>query len=230
MKKIRKKWDILVGITGFREKDWKIKIGQIKKLKIKEAALFLERFNQSQRKKIYRALLDSGLKFIPLVHITNDAEVEELAFLESKFKTKCFNFHEKGFAFLNKWKGFEKKIFLEMNYDDFISKKVAVEKIGGFCIDLSHFKAAQEKQSKEFNYVYLKKNKSKFLCNHLNGYSENKGSDMHTVKSVKNFEYLKTLPKFVFGKFIALEMENDILEQVRYKKYLTILLNKILNK
>ncbi len=221
---------ILFGITGFRESDWTDKLKQIKKLGSKEASLFLERFNQSQRKKIYRALLDSGLKRIPLVHVCNDMEVEEFAFLESKFKTACFNIHEKGFAFLGKWKGFEKKIYLEMNTDDFISNKVNVEKIGGFCVDLSHFKVAQTKKSKEFDYIRLMRLKSRFLCNHLNGYSGKKNSDLHTVKSLRDFEYLKTLPKFIFGKFIGLEMENDIFAQLRYKKYLVNLLNKSFNK
>lgn len=221
---------ILVGITGFQENDWKSKISQINKLKIKEASLFLERFDQAQRKKIYRALLDSSLKKIPLVHARNDMEVEEFVFLESKFKTKCFNFHEKGFGFLHKWKGFENKICLEMNYDDFLSKKIKMEKIGGFCIDLSHFKVSKEKQSKEFDFIYLNKNKSKFLCNHLNGYSENKNRDLHTIKNIKDFNYLKTLPKFIFGKFIGLEVENSIIQQIKYKKYLVKFLNSIFGK
>jgi len=221
---------IIPGITGFREKDWKEKLSQINKLKIKEAALFLERFDQTQRKKIYRALLDSSLKRIPLVHARNDMEVEEFAFLESKFKTGCFNFHEKGFGFLHKWKSFEKKICLEMDYNDFISKKVKVEKIGGFCVDLSHFKVAQERQSKEFDFIYFKKNKSKFLCNHLNGYSKNKNRDIHTVKSLRDFDYLKTLPEFIFGKFIGLEMENNIFQQLSYKKYLVKFLSGIFDK
>jgi len=221
---------MLVGITGFQEKDWKSKLAQINRLKIKEAALFLERFDQTQRKKIYRALLDSSLERIPLVHARNDMEVEEFVFLESRFKTKCFNFHEKGFGFLHKWKGFDKKIFLEMDYNDFISKKVKIEKIGGFCVDLSHFKVAQEKQSKEFDFVYLKKNKSKFLCNHLNGYSKRENRDTHSVKSVKEFDYLRTLPKFIFGEFIGLEMENSIFQQLIYKKYLVKFLGDIFSK
>jgi hypothetical protein len=53
---------ILLGITGTEDKDWQDKLESLKKLRVKEAALFLERFNQSQRKNIYRALFDSGLE------------------------------------------------------------------------------------------------------------------------------------------------------------------------
>jgi len=211
---------ILLGITGAKEKDWQDKLKDLKKLRIKEAALFLERFDQGQRKKIYRALLDSTLKKIPLVHIRNDMEVEELVFLEEKFKTKYFTIHESSFNFLKKWPGFEKKLYLEMNANNYISQKVIVEKIGGFCVDLSHFRIAITSWTKEFDYTYFRKEKAIFACNHLNGYSEKKNTDLHAVKSLKDFDYLKTLPNFLFGKIIALEMENSIPQQIKFKKFL----------
>jgi hypothetical protein len=39
------------------------------------------------------------------------------------------------------------KLYLELNYDGFLSKSVKVNKIGGFCIDLSHFKTTEKKLS-----------------------------------------------------------------------------------
>jgi len=117
-----------------------------------------------------------------------------------------------------------------MNADNYVSPKVVVEKIGGFCVDLSHFKVAQTRWTKDFDYVYFRKLKPYFCCNHLNGYSSKMNTDLHAVKSVKDFEYLKTLPKFVFGKVIALEMENGVSEQLRYKKYLVKLLNNLFSK
>ncbi len=218
---------ILLGITGISEKDWKDKLKDINKLGITEAALFLERFNQTQRKKIYRALLDTTIKKIPFCHLRNDMEIEELVFLENRFETRYFNIHEKGFGFLEKWPGFEKKLYLEMDANDYISQKVVVEKIGGFCVDLSHFKIAQTSWTKEFEYTYLKKEKVNFPCNHLNGYSEKENTDLHTIKDLKDFDYLKTLPKFLFGKVIALEVENSISQQIKFKKYLVKLLSDL---
>lgn len=210
---------ILLGITG-EKNDWEEKMNDISKLGISKAALFLEKFDQGQRKKIYRALLDSTLKNIPLCHIRNDMEIEELVFMEAKFKTKYFTVHESSFSFIQKWKGFEKKLFLEMNYDDSVPRKVVIERLGGFCIDLSHFKVAQKNFSRDFEYVYYKKAAAKFSCNHLNGYNAKKNSDMHTIKSQKDFDYLKTLPRFLFGKVMAIEVENGIMEQMKFKNYL----------
>jgi hypothetical protein len=224
----RTDWEkrIFLGITGKEERDWKTKLKDLNELGITEAALFLEKFDQAQRKKIYRALLDTSLKNIPLCHIRNDMEVEELVFMETKFKTKYFTVHENSFSFLDKWPGFEKKIYLEMDYNDAVSNKVSISRIGGFCVDLSHFKAGQTKWSKEFKYTYFKKGKANFFCNHLNGYSKKENKDIHNVKSLKEFEYLKSLPEFIFGKVIALEVENKIPEQIEFKKYLVRLLQE----
>jgi hypothetical protein len=114
-----------------------------------------------------------------------------------------------------------------MNADNFISKTVDVQKIGGFCVDLSHFKIQEEKWSKEFEYIIKRKNISHyFACNHLNGYSYQKNKDLHTVKSLKDFDYLKTLPRFLFSQTIAIETDNSIADQLKFKKYLIKSLNK----
>jgi hypothetical protein len=220
---------ILLSITGGKSPfgyidDWREKLDALNKLKCKKAALFLEGFNQSERKKIYRALLDSTIKELPLCHIKEDMEVEEFVFLETKFKTKYFTIHERSFGFMDKWPGFERKLYLEMNTDDYVSKKVRVEDIGGFCVDLSHFKVASKNWTEDFEYTYLRKNKIKFGCNHLNGYDPKNNHDMHIVKNLKDFDYLKTLPKFVFSKVIAIETYNGIKEQIKFRDYV----NKII--
>lgn len=219
-----------MGITGYKDKDWQEKIRDLTKLRIKEACLFLERFDESQRKRIYRSLINSTIKKIPLVHLKNAMELDEIIFLWWKFKTEYFTIHENTFGFLDKWRGFYKKFYLEMNTDNYISPKVAVEKVGGFCVDLAHFKVAETRWVKEFDYVYFKKFKPYFLCNHISGYSPKKNTDLHTIKSPKDFEYLKTLPKFVFGKCMALEIDNGIFEQIRYRKYLVKFLNNTFNR
>ena len=220
------KINILVSITGYEEKHWQDKLKEINELNIKEVALFLEIYEKDQREKIYKTLLKSKIKSIPLAHIRHDITKDELEFLRKNYKTKYFTIHEESFVHdnLKQWKGFYKDIYLEMNFDNFVSKKVQVEKIGGFCIDLAHFKVGLEKLSKDFEYIFDKKDKPLFLCNHLNGWNPEKNIDMHTIYNLANFDYIKTLPPFVFSNIMALEMFNPIKEQLEYKKYLTKLL------
>ncbi|OGZ69700.1 MAG: hypothetical protein A3D44_00465 [Candidatus Staskawiczbacteria bacterium RIFCSPHIGHO2_02_FULL_42_22] len=220
--------NILVSITGDTENDWQEKLQEIEKLGIKEVALFLEMYNKAEKQKIYDALLTSGITSIPLVHIRHDMARDELEFLKKNFGTQYFTCHEENFAHhdIEKWRGFYNHIYLEMNFDNFVSKKVNVEKIGGFCIDLAHFKCGLEKLSRDFEYVFEHRDKKLFMCNHLNGWEAKKNVDMHTIKNLSDFDYLKTLPKFVFGKIIALEMTNSIKEQLEFKRYLTRLLSE----
>ena len=115
-----------------------------------------------------------------------------------------------------------------MNYDSEIAKNVKVREIGGFCIDLSHFKSAIARGSEEATYAFFRKNKIKFTCNHFNGYDPIKKRDKHTIDSLKDFDYLTTLPKFVFGKTIALEVNNSIKEQMEFIEYLNKMLGDYL--
>ena len=222
---------ILVGITGCRNSDWEDKLKEINKFKINRVSLFLERFEKTQREKIYSALLNSKIKEIPLVHIRNDTEREELIFLFEKFGSSYFTIHESSFGLLENWKGFYKNLYLEMNMDSCVSQLVEVERVGGFCIDLSHFKAGVTKWSKEFAYIFDRRETSHYFdCNHLNGYCPETNSDLHFVKSLKDFDYLKTLPKFIFGDIIALETDNSIAQQLEFKNYLSEMLNKLFLK
>ena len=214
---------ILFGIGSFGS-DWRKQLKDINKLNIPKIALFLECMELPERKEVYKELSDSKVKNIPLVHVRGDMEREELIFLKKNFKSSYFTIHENEFKFLPKWRGFQKNIFLEMNTDDHVSKSVKLERIGGFCVDISHFKVAEQKWSEEFEYT-IKKSLKRFACNHLNGYSYKLNSDLHIIKSLKEFDYLETMPSFIFGKAIALETGNSIAEQIKFKKYIMNLLS-----
>ncbi|HAT74190.1 MAG: hypothetical protein US30_C0019G0015 [Candidatus Moranbacteria bacterium GW2011_GWF2_36_839] len=219
---------IFLSLTGETEDDWQAKIKEINSLGIDTVALFLEFYRKPQREKIYMALEKSSIKKIPLVHIKNDMDKEELKYLCAKYNNPCLTIHENSFDNFSKWAGYHHHLYLEMNYNNSIPRNVEVEKTGGFCIDLSHFKAAEEKWSKEFEYVIGKrKKKDLFRCNHLNGYSYAKNEDRHIISSLDEFDYLKTLPEFVFGDIIALEVFNSISDQIMYKKYIVRLLEEI---
>lgn len=151
---------------------------------------------------------------------------EEFKFLKKNFKTKYFNVHENGFNYLDKWRGFHKKILIEFNYDNKIPKNLDMKKIRGFCIDLSHFMAAKTRGTKEYFFIMnYKKQKKKFIANHLNGYSTKRKRCLHTIKNLREFDYLKTLPNFLFGKYIALETFNSIKEQIKFKEHICKLLS-----
>jgi endonuclease IV len=133
--------------------------------------------------------------------------------------------HKNLFKNLRKVDGLQSQLLFELSYHNTINYKIDVRKIAGFCIDLSHFKASEERWTNEFEYVFKREAvKRYFIANHLNGYSEKKETDVHKITHLSEFNYLRTLPNFIFGKFIALEVSNSIKSQIKFKKYLLKLL------
>ena len=157
----------LVSITGDNDYHYKEKIEEIKIRNISEVALFLERFLLKQREDIYNKLEKSSIKEIPLVHIRDDMSREEIELLYNRYNSRYFTIHENHFDVLNKWKGFEKNLFLEMNTDDIVANNVKVEKIGGFCVDIAHYQKQKDRETIDYEYIYNRRDdKNLFKCNH----------------------------------------------------------------
>ncbi len=212
---------ILVSITGNTDEHYLDKLREIEKRNINRTALFLECFILEQRKNIYNELKNSQIKEIPLVHIRDDMDKSELEFLFNNYKSRYFTIHEDHFNVLSKWKGFEKNLFLEMNTDNIVAENVKVEKIGGFCVDLAHYQKQKDRKTVDYDYVYNRRKEPElFKCNHLSGYSSEKMEDLHWVNNEKDFDYLKKLPKFVFGDCLGIEINNSIEEQLKFKEYI----------
>ncbi len=217
---------IYLGITGGENVDWQAKLEEINQLKITEVAVFLERFDKKERDNFYRFLLKSSVKKVPFLHLRDDVTSEEIKFFIDKYQTQYFNIHEEHFEILDQWKDYWDKLYLEMDYDSKVAKDVKVRRIAGFCVDLSHLKTAIARGSEEAYYIFLRRNKIEFSCNHLSGYNPEKMQDKHIITDLKDFDYLTTLPKYAFGEIIALEVENSIKEQIEFKEYSVKLLDE----
>ena len=216
---------LFLSLTGHHAADWREKMEEINVLGLETVALFLEYFASAERPKIYAALAKSPVKNIPLIHIKGDMAKDELKYLCERYKYPYLTIHEEHFEHLEKWEGFYQNLYLELNYDNRLAKNIDVDRIGGFCVDLSHFKANEEKWSKEFEYILKERGKKDiFRCNHLNGYSYQENQDVHTISSLKEFEYLKTLPDFIFGDVIAIEVFNSLKDQMGYREHILNLL------
>jgi len=222
-----KDFKILVSLTGDSAQDCLSKIKELQKYQVSEVALFLERLTPADREQVYLALSKIKIK-IPLVHLRHDMTGAEVKMLSNIYKVKYFTIHEDHFKIIKNWRGFYKKLYLEMTTDDYVARNVKVEKIGGFCVDLAHYKHQAVLNNKDFKYVYNRRTKAAlFACNHISGYSYKDNIDMHQVSAKSNFDYLSELPIFVFGKVLAIEVDNSIKEQLIYKEYILKLLTKL---
>lgn len=215
---------IFLTITTHPDFSWQHKIWEVDRLGIREVSVFPTFIKQKERKKLYKALERSKIKHIPHVHIRDDFEKWELEFFYKKYGTRFFNIHEHSFDDLYKWRGYEKYIYLEYNYDNKISNLVRVKKINGICVDFSHFWASKYRDTDEYDKTIADLNKFKVGCNHLNGYSYKFKRDLHYVSNIRQFDYLKNIPRKYFSNVISIEVNNSIVDQLFFKKHLINLL------
>ena len=76
---------IFLSITGEKNIDWQSKLKEVNDLKLKEVAVFLERFNRKKRENLYRFLLKSSIKKVPLVHLRSATGKDEIKFFVDNF-------------------------------------------------------------------------------------------------------------------------------------------------
>lgn len=225
-----KNFKIYPSVTGVSNADWQDKLEEIAQFGLEEVAVFLTGFDKKERDHFYKFLLKSKIKKIPFVHLRHDTDKDDARFFNKNFHTQCFNIHEEHFGTLDKWKGYWDKICLELDFSDKIDKSIDIREISGLCVDLSHFKCAIARGTEEAAFIFSQRGHAKFSCNHLNGYNPETNLDKHIVDNLKDFGYLTTLPQYLFGQIIALEVYQPIAQQLEFIEYLNKLLGEYLTK
>ena len=226
---------VLVSITT-TNKNYIQKIKELQKFKIKETALFLTLYaTQSIRKNIYKNLIKLGIKSIPVVHLRSDMKAKEIEYLIKTFKTKMFNTHPNGFFGLEDKdliKKYKKIIYLENV--GICSLKKEINNYAGLCLDISHLHDAVLNNGKfvketlnilknyKCGFAHISAIKKKtFFDNYQKKYTN--GS--HFFDNVNEFDYIKKYKNYL-PKYLALEVENSIEEQLLAKKHIEKILKQ----
>ena len=203
-------------------------------MRIKEISLFLTTLSTKRRKEFYRHLRESGIEFVPHVHIRHDFTETEAQWLVDTYGVKYFTIHLFVLKKFSKWK-LAKKLCVEYNPTEYNGDNLknlgVINKIAGFCLDISHYHLAQRYHyDKSLEIVNKLLQRYPVVINHLNGLTKKINDrpvvdDMHFIRDMKkNFEYLKYTPKKIISKNIYLECSNSISKQLKiidylYKKY-----------
>jgi len=216
---------ILPTITTTAE--WRKKIQEAKKLKLKEVCFFPTMLEKPERKEAYKLLKKAGIEKIPFVHLKMNMNEKEVLYLKKNFHTKVFNIHTKNeYLFSKNLKKFKKQIYLENSVVDF--EKGEINEWAGMCIDTAHMENLRLMKNPLYNNFMKLLKTSKIGCAHIsailktpifdprrNGY----GYDFHRYTNLKEFDYLKRYKQF-FPSIMALELENTLQEQLEVKKYI----------
>jgi len=222
--------------------DWESQIEEINSLGLKEVCLFATGADVNERKLIFKKLKESCVEKIPFVHIRHDTKKNELEFLVREFGSEKFNIHpQRGRYRLKKdlLSSFGDKIYIENSVDFLFGGLLHdddVEGFAGFCVDVTHLADEKyiNKDMFENTMRILEKNKNKVGCNHISPHNPEgldelvknpkPFGDFHRMTSLKQLDYLKNYPSWIFSDTIALEMQNSIKEQLEARLYIIDLL------
>ena len=221
---------VLPGVTSYPN-GWERKVLEIDLLNIREIALFPTSIELDERKKLYQALQQTGLKKIPHVHLRHDMDEWELQLFVEKFGTEVFNIHGSKRAFrLLDFKKYRSMIYIENSdyFDEYFDKSLSLS--AGLCIDYSHWHDYGRIQKFD-GYDRFDKLVKKYPigCGHLSSilakpYKEDYG---HGAKTHFNSHKLTTLSEVNYIKnyldclprYLSIELQNSLAEQLEIKTY-----------
>jgi len=223
---------ILVSITVTRGSDWRKKLEEVRELKLKEAAVFCTCLGKGARKEFYKLIEKSGLKDIPLVHLRSDMTADELDYFVENYDTKVFCTHTKReYPFLHDISKYHNITGIENVY--FPLDEEEIREFGGVCLDFSHLENARISTKDIFKHNVKILEKYPVIANHINPVKKTPHTDengylrydTHFLDDLSEFDYIKNYPKKYFSRFLAIELENSIKEQLKVKDYLSNLIN-----
>lgn len=235
------KKQLLFGLTTTPKSNWRDKVAEIKELGLKEIALLPTYLTYEERQELYGLLENSGVVNIPYVHLRQDFVSQELDYLMERFKTKIFSCHAnpEHLVMLDSLARYASLIYVEngdLRKDLFFNKDTFTKhQVIGVCLDLAHYQNTKDTDKPGYKRLVSILADLPIGVNHISGYKHslfntlfNKRGDSHWIGSLKDLEYLKTVPPNYFSKYIVLEVENSLFEQQEIMKYLKLVLAKIL--
>jgi hypothetical protein len=225
---------VLPGLTTTDRKTWRNKVEEIDRLGIKQIALFPTCIDLDERKEMFNLLEKTSLERIPHVHLRDDFKEEEVGYLIKNYHTEVFNIHAdlKNLRLLS-FNEYKNKFFVE-NQDRIETIFCdMVDESGGVCLDVSHWEDYGAIQ-KNLGYEKFGKLLGEYFigCCHISAIKNKikKCKDgewnytSHVMNSLSDLDYVKKYVKY-FPKYVSIELENSLEEQLEIKKYLERIIN-----
>lgn len=216
---------ILPTITTITPGQWRDKVKEVKKFKLKEIAVFPTCLDAKQRKELFSLLEATDVKRIPFVHLRGDMAIEELDYLVKKFKTKVFNIHaSREYPFLHDYSKYRDVIYIEDVYTPFDEEEL--KQFAGVCVDFSHLENDRLLNQEKYRHDIAVIERHRIGCGHISAVKDHRRHSAHFLENLQELNYLKRYPLEYFGDFLAIELENTIEEQLKAKEYISALITK----
>lgn len=221
---------ILPGLTTTSGSDWRAKIREIDRLRIREVALFPTCLESGEREELYRRLEETKLESIPHVHLRGeDMAPRELDFLVSRYHAQVFNIHSPAEFPVNfDYSPFAGRIYIENT--GFVPTLDELAGFAGLCLDFAHWESGLLKKNRKYRDFRGLVERFRVGCCHVSALSETPidshegpSFDNHWLSDLSALEYIRKYVCF-FPDIVSVELENPLAEQVEVVRFLTDLI------
>lgn len=220
-------------VTTTSGSDWRGKLQEIKRLRIRKISIFPTCLDKAQRELLCRLLKKAKVKEIPFVHLRGDMETQELDYLVREYKCHCFNLHTaKEFPILFDFQKYQRITYIENT--KYPWDETEVRNFAGVCIDLAHLE--NNRLQDQARFIQNQKIIAKYPigCNHISAMMKeqhiNEEREItysnHFLRDYSELNYLQNYPLSYFSSYIALELENSIAEQLQAVDYIISFLDE----
>ena len=223
---------ILPGLTSTQKDRIPAFLSDLRAADVRQIALFPTVLTQAERQELYRELADIPRLWIPHVHLRTDCDEAEMRFLERQFGTELFNIHPRKsiHAFGPLPESRAERIFVENTQDAPEDSELAL--CGGVCIDYSHLESARRLGWSDYvTTVEGQLRRFPIGCCHIAAIREgepnswNGGPDHHKFRQLSDFDYLSKYSWALPARWLSLELENTLPEQLEAADYARRLLS-----
>lgn len=230
---------ILPGLTSTKKDRIPVFLDDMRRLHVKEIALFPTCLSTVERKELYRELESiPGLR-IPHVHLRSDCDEAEVDYIVDRFGTEAFNIHPAASSYAfgpiaprQAGRFFVENVDMPPDYAEIAGLDGSGHPpLGGLCPDFSHLENARLQGRRAYVDAMADLFRHfKVGCCHLSTIRVGEPNvwsgewDHHDYKSFADLDYLAKYREFMPVKWASLELENSLGEQMEAVAYLDRLL------
>lgn len=226
----RKRKRILPGLTTTPGSDWREKVTEMKRLGIREIALFPTYLEKAEREELYRMLEEIEGLSVPHVHLRDDMDEAELAYLDERYHPVAYNVHE-SVRGKDRFLKYRDRTYVENHFHRMDEGLLGA--YAGICLDTQHQHRARFLCPRGHAQVARLLDAGTAVgCCHISPYPllrnalrrKRRGVGEHYMIDLSELEYVSRYAEYL-PDIVSIEMENPFGEQLRAKETLERIIN-----
>jgi hypothetical protein len=218
---------ILPGLTSTEKDRIAAFVDDLRASDVRAIALFPTMLEADERTDLYDALAAIPGLSIPHVHLRSDCTASEMQFVAKQFNTELFNIHPSAsrHPFAHVPEAFASRVFVENV--EIPPSDADLDAVGGICPDYAHLESARRVGNAEYVATVERQLAAWPIgCCHVSAIREgepnrwNGGPDHHNFRDLSDLDYMARYAGVLPTRWISLELENDLADQLRAASHL----------